>query len=96
MLASILQANYDDILVSGVKEGCVIVTFMIRNCLIPKLKAIYLSEKQNMTCQWMLKLPLKFKIMKIIIQDDVLYMSGNVSNEKKSICMKIPTVLLDQ
>lgn len=84
MLASILQANYDDILVCGVKEGCVIVTFMIRNCLIPKLKAIYLSEKQNMTCQWMLKLPLKFKIMKIIIQDDVLYMSGNVSNAKKN------------
>nr|XP_022334764.1 uncharacterized protein LOC111131490 isoform X2 [Crassostrea virginica] len=79
MLASILQANYDDILVSGVKEGCVIVTFMIRNCLIPKLKAIYLSEKQNMTCQWMLKLPLKFKIMKIIIQDDVLYMSDLLS-----------------
>nr|XP_022332998.1 uncharacterized protein LOC111130340 isoform X2 [Crassostrea virginica] len=79
ILASILQAQYDDILVCGVKEGCVIVTFMIRNCLIQKLKAIYLSEKQNMTCQWMLKLTLKFKIMKIIIQDDVLYMSDLLS-----------------
>lgn len=28
-----------------------------------------------MTCQWMLKLPLKYKIMKVMIQDDVIYMS---------------------
>lgn len=45
MLATLIHANYDDILVSGVKTGCVIVTMMIRNCLIPTLKALYTSEK---------------------------------------------------
>lgn len=78
-LRSILEVftkgQYDDIIVAGVKTGCVIVTLMIRNCLIPKLRKLYTSEKGSMTCQWMLKLPLKYKIMKVMIQDDLIYMS---------------------
>nr|XP_034326955.1 uncharacterized protein LOC105349046 isoform X4 [Crassostrea gigas] len=73
MLANLIHANYDDILVSGVKTGCVIVTMMIRNCLIPKLRALYTSEKLTLTCHWMLKLSLKHKIMKVMIQDEVIY-----------------------
>lgn len=76
MLATLLRAQYDDVLVCVVKEGCVIVTFMIRNCLIPSLKDLYSSGKQNMVCQWMLKLQFKYKIMKVVIEDDVVYMSG--------------------
>lgn len=77
MLATLIHANHDDILVSGVKNGCVIVKMMIRNCLIPTLKALYTSEKKiSMTCQWMLKLSLKYKIIKVIIQDEVIYPPG--------------------
>lgn len=76
MLATLIHANYDDIVVSGVKTGCVIVTMMIRNCLIPSLKALYTSEKLTLTCHWMLKLSLKYKIMKVVIKDDVLYPPG--------------------
>ena len=76
MLSILLRAQYDDVLVCGVKEGCVIVTFMIRNCLIPSLKDLYSSEKQYMVCQCMLKLQFKFQIMKVVIEDDVVYMSG--------------------
>lgn len=76
MLSTLLGAQYDDVLVCGVKEGCVIVTFMIRNCLIPSLKDLYSSEKQNMVCQWMLKLQFKYKIMKVVIEDDEVFMSG--------------------
>lgn len=70
------KGQYDDIIVAGVKNGCVIVTLMIRNCLIPKLRKLYTSEKRSMTCQWMLKFPLKYKILKVMIQDDLIYMSG--------------------
>lgn len=69
------EGQYDDIIFAGVKSGCVIVTLMIRNCLIPKLRKLYTSERGSMTCQWMLKLPLKYKIMKVMIQDHVIYMS---------------------
>lgn len=76
MLATLIHANYDDILVSGVKTGCVILTMMIRNCLIPTLKALYSSEKLTLTCHWMLKLSLKHKIIKVVIQDEVIYPPG--------------------
>lgn len=76
MLATLIHANYDDILLTGLQNGCVIVTMMIRNCLIPTLKALYTSEKIGMTCHWMLKLSLKYKIMKVMIQDEILYPPG--------------------
>lgn len=76
MLATLLKAQFDDIIVSGIKKGCVIVTFMIRNCLISKLRELYTPEKRSMTCQWMLKLPLKYKVLKVIVQDETIYPSG--------------------
>lgn len=79
MLSTLIHANYDDIIVSGVKNGCVVVTFMIRNCLIPSLRTLYLPSKRSMTCQWMLKLPLHYKTVKVMIEDDVIYMSGKFS-----------------
>lgn len=71
MLATLIHANYDDILVSGVKTGCVIVTMMIRKCLIPTLK-----EKLTLTSHWMLKMSLKHKIIKVMIQDEIIYSPG--------------------
>lgn len=76
MVATLLNAQFDDVIVSGVKNGCVIVTFMIRHYLISKLKALYTPEKRSMTCQRMLKLPLKFKVLKVIVQDETIYPSG--------------------
>lgn len=76
MLATLIHANYDDILVSGVKTGCVIVTMMIRNCLIPTLRALYTPEKLTLICHWMLKLSLKYEIIKVMIQDEVIYRLG--------------------
>ena len=82
-MVALLNAQYDDVLVCGVKEGCVIVTFMIRNCLLPSLKAFYESEKRNTTCQW----ELKFKIMKVMIEDRVVYMSGTILSKRNDQCI---------
>lgn len=71
---ALTEVQYDDILVAGVKSGCVIVTFMIRNCLIPKLKTLYTSKEGSTTSQWMSKL--QYKIIKIMVQDEVIFMSG--------------------
>ncbi|XP_056021854.1 uncharacterized protein LOC125649231 isoform X2 [Ostrea edulis] len=83
MLSTLIHANYDDIIVSGVKNGCVVVTFMIRNCLIPSLRTLYLPSKRSMTCQWMLKLPLHYKTVKVMIEDDVIYMSDLLMSVKE-------------
>lgn len=83
MLVIITNAQFGDILVSGVKTGCVIVTFMIRNCLIPTLRSLYTPEK--LAYQWMLKLPLKHKIMKVMIEDEVIYMSDFLAPMDKLI-----------
>lgn len=74
MVATLLSAQLDDIIVSGIKNGCVIVTFMIRNCLISKLRALYTPENRSMTCQRMF--PLKFKVLKVIVQDEAIFPSG--------------------
>lgn len=83
MLVKITHAQFDDILVSGVKSGCVIVTFKIRNCLIPTLRALYTPHK--MAYQWMLKLPLKHKILKVMIEDELIYMSDVLTPVDKLI-----------
>ena len=67
----LLFANYDDVIVSGVKNGSVIVTFMIRNYLVPYLKALLESE-ERIICQRMLEM----KIFKVVIQDDIVYIRG--------------------
>lgn len=90
ILEAFTEAQYDDIIVAGVKSGCVIVTFMIRNCLIPKLRKLYKSEKGSMACQWMFKLPLKYKIIKVMIQEDLIYMSDAfLSVDKLSAMAKL-------
>ena len=68
------NAQFDDVLVCGVGDGCVIVTFMIRNCLIPTLRAFYMSEKPSMACHQ----KLKHKIIKVIINDEVVYTPGTI------------------
>lgn len=76
MLATLIHANYDAIIVSGVKNGCVIISFMIRKCLIPKLRAFYTSENIRIhVCLWM-TMTLKYNIMKVMIQNEPIYNCG--------------------
>ena len=67
----LLFASYDDVIVCGIENGSVIVSFMIRNYLIPCLRALYKSEKSG-GFQKMLNQ----EIFKVMIQDDVVYMQG--------------------
>lgn len=67
-IATLLGANYDDVIVSGVKKGCVIVIFMIRNYLIPHLRTLY-KAKEGIVFQEMLE----YKIFKVMIRGEVLY-----------------------
>ena len=66
----LLNANYDDVIVSGVQEGSVIVIFMIKNCLISLLIGLFKSEK----------IKLNQNIFKVMIQDDVVFSKGIFSN----------------
>lgn len=96
MLATLIHANYDDIFVSGLKSGCSIVTMMIRNCLIPTLKALYTPEKLTLTCDQMQKLSLKHKIVKVMIQDEVVYPHGRswvIINLSPSNTSSVNTIL---
>lgn len=70
-IAIFLPANYDDIIVCGVKNGCVIVTFMIRKYLIPRLRALYESKEKNMFQEMS-----KHKVFRVMIRDEVLYKKG--------------------
>ena len=67
----LLNANYDDVIVCGIKNGCVIVTFMIRKYLITHLWALCAS-KEKILVQRMLH----HKIFKVMIRDAVLYRKG--------------------
>ena len=75
----LLRANYDDVIVSEVKNGSVIVTFMIRNYLVPFLKALLKSE-ESIICQKMTEM----KIFKVVIQDDIVYIRGMCTHAKLS------------
>ena len=66
----LLNANYDEVIVSGVQEGSVIVIFMIKNCLISLLIGLFKSEK----------IKLNQNIFKVMIQDDVVFSKGIFSN----------------
>ncbi|XP_078320386.1 uncharacterized protein LOC111116379 [Crassostrea virginica] len=78
-LVILLFASYDDVIVSGVENGCVIVTFMMRNYLIPCLKALFKSEERII-----FQKILEMKIFKVIIQDDIVYIKDRLLDERKS------------
>lgn len=72
-LVILLSANYNDVIVCGVKDGSVIVIFMISDYLIPCLMASFKSEEK-------ISQLLKENIFKIMIQDDVVFTKGIFSN----------------
>ncbi|XP_078340290.1 uncharacterized protein LOC111110476 isoform X2 [Crassostrea virginica] len=79
-------AEYNDIYVSEVNNGCVKVCFMVRNHLIPKLRKCYMPENINNTHQILSK-DLRNKIIKMVIQDEVVDLTdihrfGNVLKPK--------------
>lgn len=71
MVSCFTKAKYDDVLVSGIHKGCVLVTFSIRNYLIPRIKALYQSKNMETTRQLMSQL-FDYNIMKVMISDAVL------------------------
>ena len=72
-LVILLSANFNDVIVCGVKDGSVIVIFMISDYLIPRLMALFKSEEKILQI-------LKENIFKIMIQDDVVFSKGIFSN----------------
>ena len=72
ILKSFTGAKDDDILVSAVKEGCIHVTLMIRNHLIPILRSLYSPKNLRETCQRMSK-SLQHRIIKVLIEDVPVY-----------------------
>lgn len=68
-------AKYHDIYVSQVNNGCVQVFFMVKNHLIPTLRKCYMPENINNTRK-SLSTDFKNKIIKVVIQDEVLDLSS--------------------
>ena len=75
IMKSFTGAKEGDIMVSAVKEGCIHVTLMIRNHLIPILRSLYSPKNLKETCQRMSK-SLQHKIIKVLIEDVAVYTSG--------------------
>lgn len=75
ILISFTDAEYADITVAEVKEGCIHVTLTIRNHLIPKLRSLYSPENLRETCQRMSK-SLQHRIIKVLIEGVAIYTSG--------------------
>ena len=68
-------AEYNDIIVSEVNNGCVKVCFMVRNHLIPKLRLCYNTENIINTPQSLSK-GFRNKIIEVVIQNEVVDLSG--------------------
>lgn len=77
ILESFTDAQYCDIIVCEVKQGCVHVTLMIKEELIPILQSLYSPENCRKTCQLMSK-SLQHPIIKVLIRGDVVYTSGKL------------------
>lgn len=60
------NANYDEIIICEIRRGSVIVSFIIKNRLIPKLQ-----ENQHKIAN-----SLKHDVMKVKIKDTIIYESG--------------------
>lgn len=71
-------AEFKDILVAGIREGSIIVSLLISNCLITTLKSLYNPENISKTCLKMAK-RFNYEIIKVVIQEDVFDMPGKCS-----------------
>lgn len=74
------EANYDDIIICEIRRGSVIVSFMIKNSLIPKLE-----ENQHNIAD-----SLKQDVMKVKIQDNIIYESGMGFFYQRAIFIDVP------
>ena len=70
----ILNAKYNEIVVSMIGKGCVSVTFMISDRLIPVLRSLYMNDNLHKTLQKMSSL--KHSILKVSIEDEIIYTSS--------------------
>lgn len=67
ILKNFTNAEDEDILLSGVKMGSIIVIFMIKTDVIPQIRKLFMSELSQMLQS------LKYKIMEVVIEDEVIY-----------------------
>ena len=67
VLKNFTNAEDEDILLTGVKMGSIIVIFMIRTDVIPQIRKLFMSELYQMLQS------LKYKIMEVVIEDEVIY-----------------------
>ena len=74
MLADLLNARYNEIVVSRIGKGCVSVTFMIADRRIPVLQSLYMNKNLRKTLQKMSSL--KHRILKVSIEDEIIYRSS--------------------
>lgn len=70
-LTKITKAKYHQIVVKEIKKGCVSVSFMISNRIIPVLRSLYMSDNLHKTLRRMSSL--KHTVLKVTIQDDIIY-----------------------
>ena len=73
-LSIILNAKYNEIVDSRIEKGCVCVTFMISNRLIPVLRSLYMNNNLRKTLRKMSSL--RHKIIAVSIQDEIIYTSS--------------------
>nr|XP_022296697.1 uncharacterized protein LOC111106341 isoform X1 [Crassostrea virginica] len=78
-VCSLTKAKYNDIFLQKVKQGSIIVTFMIRKDLIPALRSHYQPETTHKTTKHMSKV-LKRKIIKVAIDDDIVYPTNDTAS----------------
>lgn len=83
-----MGAEFKDILVDGIREGSIIVSLLISNCLITTLKSLYNPENLSKTCLKMAKY-FNYEIIKVVIQEDVIDMPGKCSflNNGHTFCI---------
>lgn len=87
VLKHLTNAKDEDILLSGVRKGSIIVIFLIKSDIIPQIRHLFISE-----CHKILQ-RLNLNITKVLIDDEVIYTSGmlftffysNSNNSKKRL-----------
>ncbi|XP_062609897.1 uncharacterized protein LOC134271704 [Saccostrea cucullata] len=74
-LATFLRAEPDDVILVGIQQGSIILTFMVRDKLIPSLRSIF-SERNSwkyITYRMLILRHLTFRVFEIFIRDEIVY-----------------------
>ncbi|XP_061173459.1 uncharacterized protein LOC133182628 [Saccostrea echinata] len=74
-LATFLRAEPDDVILVGIQEGSIILTFMIRDKLIPTLRSIFCERNswKYITYRMLILRHLTFRVFKVFITNEIVY-----------------------